>query len=680
MQNISRIFFRFSSRLRAFASSRSLRLDIGLLATILLLLNTVTCHATWFDSAWQYRRPMSIIWDDQNPSGEDLATAVFYTDGHALPNGEDVRVATEDGKQVASHVLMVGPGDRLRIVFSLQKNVRNYDIYFGNPKPEKAPAGLDDVHYKSGLLIETRQWTGGQLDNFTQMEQSWQRSTPVLGKMMVDGVFLGYNPFGPQEQWISKFTGSLFAPQDGEYLFAMAADDDAALYLDGRQTLFAPLGGGDIRYHTIVHLTRGRHDVMVYHVNKSQTGYVSLGWRPPDASKVTVINHESFGICYSGLVGLMEEHKKGLVADFNINQSAECFFNDSYSFHYKFSTKSKIEGVRYEWDFGDGQTATGEEVDHVYLVDGIYPVKLVARIRENSDTQTCQLPVSRNYAHIIDVRQEQPEFLADVVHGYRIDVIPADSLQRALELNIAATRLDDAVKFADKVAAMKSHPQADAALAALTALEKKLLDAAKVDQAVEIWDRVPTDSDLQPRAARHAAELALWWTGDFDKAIKLLKPHQDHPDFITKMLYGQALVLSGDADQGRKILESLGSSVPQNRKAALSGAAARSVEFFITEKDIESGEEAWDRWQTRFPTDFLEGYSVMLRTRLMELRVRPDAAAKIAEAFAAAEPSSPYAPQLLDRASKLLVFADPAKSQALHQLLKQKYPEDPLSQ
>jgi hypothetical protein len=138
--------------------------------------------------------------------------------------------------------------------------------------------------------------------------------------------------------------------------------------------------------------------------------------------------------------------------------------------------------------------------------------------------------------------------------------------------------------------------------------------------------------------------------------------------------------LSGKPDEARKIFEKQMSSVSASRKAALSGAAARSVEFFITTNDVESGEEAWDKWQARFPTDFLEGYSVMLRTRLMELRKRPDAAAKVAEAFAAAVPLSPYAPQLLDRASKLLVAADPPKSQALRQLLKQKYPEDPLSQ
>jgi thioredoxin-like negative regulator of GroEL len=249
-----------------------------------------------------------------------------------------------------------------------------------------------------------------------------------------------------------------------------------------------------------------------------------------------------------------------------------------------------------------------------------------------------------------------------------------------VQLYIAAEDLKSAIPVAEKLAAMKTHADNAAAISALSALDKRLIAAGKIDELVGIWDRVPNDADLQPSAARHAAEMAMWWTGDFAKAVKLLKPISNRNDPGLHRQYGQALVLAGQVDEGRKILENEPTQVPANRKAALSGAAARTVEFFITNNDPESGEEAWDKWQARFPADFLEGYSVMLRTKLMELRKRPDAAAKLAEAFAAAEPLSPYAPQLLDRASKLLASADPTKSQALHQLLKQKYPEDPLSQ
>jgi PKD repeat protein len=639
------------------------------------------CRAEWFDSNWTCRRALPIVWDDQNASGNDLGSCLFYTDGHALPNGEDVRVTTEAGKLCASHVLMVGPGDRIRVVFAMVKGERNYDIYFGNPNPAPPPEGMDDVKYKSGLLLETRQWTGGQINSCETMEQSWNRSKPVLGKMMTDAVFLGYNPFGPQEQWISKFTGSIFAPTDGDYLFAVAADDAGALYIDGKPLLFAPLGGGDIRYHATTHLARGSHDFLAYHVNFAGQAYISIGWKRPDMPKVAVINRESFGLCPSGLAGPLEIHNKTLVADLAINQMGECFFNDSYSFHYKFTAKASLAAAnKFQWSFGDGQTSNKAEVDHVYLTDGIYPVKLTASVEGNSDSQTCLLAVSRNYAHILDAREVQPQILAGIVKDYDINVLPPASYARIVQLDLAAEDPGAAVAVADKLAALPTQADPAAANAALTALCKSLIDSSKSEQAIEIWDRVPANSPLQPYAARHAAELALWWSGDFAKAVKLLKPLEDKGDVGLQRQYAQALALSGKADEARKIFEKEMSSVSANRKAALSGAAARSVEFFITTKDVESGEDAWEKWQARFPTDFLEGYSVVLRTKLMELRKRPDAAAKVAEAFAAAMPQSPYAPQLLDTASKLLIAADPPKSQALRQLLKQKYPEDPLSQ
>ena len=53
---------------------------------------------------------------------------------------------------------------------------------------------------------------------------------------------------------------------------------------------------------------------------------------------------------------------------------------------------------------------------------------------------------------------------------------------------------------------------------------------------------------------------------------------------------------------------------------------------------------------------------MLLRTKLIELRKNPQAAANVAEAFARSMPQSSYAPQLLDRASKLLVDSDAVKS------------------
>jgi PKD repeat protein len=638
-------------------------------------------RAAWFDAAWQYRRPIDVTWDAEHASGDELATLEFYSNGHALPNADDVRVATDDGNLVPSHILMNGPGDRIRVLFSLQKNIKKYAVYFGNPNPKPPPAGFDDVKYKAGLMIQTKVWTGGAVNNFQQVEKSWERSGPVLGEGMIDRPFLGYNLFGDQQQWISKIVGSLFAPEDGEYIFAMSVDDEGALYIDGKPLLFAHLGPGDIRYHASIQLLRGRHDFMLYHVNAGADGRFTVGWKTPSSPRVDVIGRESFGTCFGSVVGVMEERGKVLVADYSVAQLGECFYSDRYSFRYHFTGQAKAEAaIKYDWDFGDGQTSHQADVDHVYLTDGIYPVRLTAHIGPNSDTQTSKIVVGRNYEKILNPAEEDPAALSKVVAAYDVDAIPASDLPRAVMLHLRANRLEAATTVANRLAAQPKHPDPAPAIEALLAIDYALIEHGQLSTAVAMWDRVPADANIQPRAVKRAAQLALWWTGDFDKAVKLLTPFKDRDDASVRRPYAQALILSGKVDDGKKILTELPMQGPADRQAALSGASARTVEFFITEREAEAGDEAWDRWQAKYPADFLEGYSVLLRTKLIELCNEPQAAAAVAQAFATAMPQSSYAPQLLDRASKLLAKTDPAKSAALRQLLKQKYPEDPLAQ
>ncbi len=648
--------------------------------SFLCLTLPTAARASWFDSEWHFRRPIQIA-PVASFDNHLTCQVEFYTDGHALPGGEDVRVATEDGKLVASQVLTAGPGDRMRVVFDVKKDVRDYAVYFGNPKPAPVPKGLDELKNTGGLLLESRQWTGGTVNNFETIEKSWDRSKPTFGRIMIDRPFIGYNPFGDQEQWISKMTGSLLAPEDGDFTLAMAVDDEGGFYLDGKPALFAHLGGADIRFHTTLHMTKGPHEFVLYQVNFAAVGFVSVGWRKPSAGKVEVIPAAAFGTCLNALPGTMEEHNKVLVADFIPTHVGECFLNDGYAFRYHFAAKTKQGLVnKVLWDFGDGQTSTQGECDHVYLHEAVYTVKLTAHAGANQDVQSNRVVIGRDYAHVIDTHQDTPATESDFVKDYNLASVSADTLPRLLALHLIADRLDAALTVGNAVAASRVTGGGTAELKPLLALEKQLLNADRVDSAIGVFELVPTDSATQPGAAFEAGALSLWWTGDADRAVKLLRPYQGNPRPDLRLLYGKALLLSGHVDEGRQILESLASKMPASRKAALSGAAARSVEYFITEKEADAGDAAWDKWMTRFPDDFLEGYSIVLRTRLMELRNRKPAAAKLAEAFAMALPKSSYAPQLLDRASKLLASSDPARSASLRRLLKQQYPEDPLSQ
>ena len=646
----------------------------------ILLLSFSTAHAAWWESGWAFRRPIDVTWDSERGGGDELAEAEFLSAGHHKPDGSDVRVATADGKLVPSRVLMVGPGDRVRIVFALARPARNYFVYFGNPDPAPPPKGVEDVSYRCGLLMEMRQWSGGSVDNIKEVERSWDRSQPVIGRKMIERPFLGVNPFGEQRQTISKISGWCFAPVDGAYTFAASAGDRGALYVDGQPLVFARGPVWDIRFNATVNLKRGRHEFLFYHVNTGGEGRFTVGWRRPDMQRVDVMGRDAFGFVLRGQVGALEEFRKALTADFKAEYLGECFFANHYSHRYRFTASGpKRDNAKYEWDFGDGQTAAASEVEHVYLRDGVYEARLRVSIGTNGDTQTSRIGVSRDYERLDRPPTDEPPIHSKIVAGYDVAKMPSAWLGWAVSLHERARQPEAMLAVARRLGSEEKHADPSGAIRSLQDATTQLLSQKQAEQALHLWESVPGESDLQPEAGRQRGQLLLWWTADFSQAVKVLEPlAKANADL--KRLYAQALILGQQAPQGGMILEQLPMAGNPDRQAAMSGALARTIEYFIREGDWESGEETWEKWQTQYPGEFVEGYSVLLRVRLMEIRKMPLVAAKVAQAFATALPKSSYAPQLLMQASRLLADSDPAKSNELKQLLKQRYPEDPLSQ
>jgi PKD repeat protein len=647
--------------------------------------------SAWVDAAWPFRRPVDVSWEPQTAGGDELALVDFFSDGHSLPDGSDVRVATEDNRLVASHVLMAGPGDRVRVVFALVKPAKRYYIYFGNPNPGPPKAGLEDVKYQQGLLLEMRQWTGGAVDNFKQVEESWARNQPVLGRTIWDKAFIGLNPFGEQEQTIMKMTGVLSVARDGEYMFAMSADDRGALYLDGQPVLFCAQQVGDVRINAKHALTKGKHAILLYHVNTGGPMSLSVAWLPPGlpptANNWSIVDRTALGAPLRSQAGAMEELRKTLTADFDIDREGECFFAEGYSQRYRFAAyPPKVAAkLTYDWDFGDGQTSNVPETQHVFLTDGNYPVKLTVHAGVNSDTQTIRLAVSRDYEHLDNRSVDEVAIHARMVETYNLSREPDNWMPRLGWLELKAGNLGPALAAGEKVAQAKRHADSADTLQLLQELTRQAAEKGQLDAALKVWDAVPKDSDIQPAATAYFSRMLLWWAGDYARALQVLQPYAsgdaaNSAVLPLKRLYAEALLLNQKADDARKILSALPIEGDKNHEAAISGASARTVEYYITQGDWESGEDAWDVWMARYPADFAQGYSLLLKTKLMEAKKAPQAAARIAEAFARAVPGSSYSPQLLDRASKLLETTDPARSSELRKLLKQRYPEDPLSQ
>lgn len=635
-------------------------------------------RAGWFNTLWPYRRPVEVVWDAEHASGDEFAMVEFYSAGHHKPNGEDIRVARSDGQLVAAHTIMVGPGDRLRAIFLLVKGERKYFVYFGNEKPEPPLPKFRDVPATRGLLMESRMFAGGAVENTQQLVKKFEDSQPVIGRTMIERPFLGCNPFMEDQPYISRLTGSLFIPQDGEYSFAGAVDDKGSLWLDGKPILLIRGGPTDSRQNTKLDLKRGRHEFVFYHVNFAGQGWFTVAWKRPDMSNYDVISREAFGIASRGIAGAMEMNDKLLIADFAVEYKAECFIADRFTHRYRFTANvpKTSTAPKFDWDFGDGQTSSGAQIDHVFLSDSVYPVRLTARIGSNSDSQTQKIAVSRLFEKLSNPPTDDALEHARITETYDITGIPVRGLAPAMALQLRSNRIDLAFKPAERLASIKMHADSKDAANPLRDLTRAALSAGKIEPILRVWEAAPPDSDLHNASLRWQAQIRLWWLADFAKCADLLAGEKDN---VLRRLYGQALILSRRPAEGRQMLLDLPSEEAPERQVAISGALARTVEYFIKEGDAEAGEEAWERWQQRYPSDFLEGYSALLRVKLIELRKQPAAAAKIAEAFALAIPNSSYAPALLDRASTLMEKLDPGKSKSLREVLRQKYPEDPLA-
>lgn len=675
---------------------RNLRHGLSLSNFLLCVLSCASAARAgeWFDPAWHYRREMNVTWDAEH-AGDDgeIAVADFFTAGHTLPKGEDVRVVTDDGKLCPTRILKTGPGDTIELIFQLAKFQRKYAVYWGNPNPPPLPQNVPtDFPIRFGLLLQMRGLDGGNGESIHQLENAWQHGHPDYGGTMIDRPFIGYNPVSSSGHTIGRLTGSIFAPADGDYQFAGACADKGSLYIDGNPILFIAGCPGDIRFNSTLHLTRGRHDFQMFIACYGGEFIVSLGWKQPDAPKVEIINRESFGICSRGITGPLQELKSDLTADFTTENIAECFEHDpaardpergNYSQLFRFTAlpPAGSPDMKIDWDFGDGQTAHGLTVDHVFMTDGVYPVRLAYRLGSSdnpADAQTNKILVARDFSNPDQPRTNDPPVQSKIVATYDVSQMPLNWLPWATILHFKAGNTTAMQAAADRLATEPHH--GDSNLAYSTLLEVTQENGADPAEMTQIWSTVPQHSDLEPRAVKILSNVLLWDTADFAAAKSALEPFITGNDPGIARRYAQALLLLGSVDEAKKIFEKQTEEDTTGRAAAMSGAMARTVEFFITTGNVQAGEEAWERWQSRFPADFLEGYSVLLRVKLMNIAGHPAAAAKVAEAFALAVPHSSYAPSLLDKASKFMAKIDPAKSASLRATLKEKYPEDPLSQ
>ncbi|MCL2701588.1 MAG: PKD domain-containing protein [Phycisphaerae bacterium] len=708
--------------------TRIFRRALGLAAAVAAGVMTLPSMAQWWSADFQYRRSL-VVPDSAVTSlpGEDIGVFTMSTGGLTHKNGADIRVVTGEGKERPMRILQYGPGDQVRVAFSLAPKVTRYWVYFGfNKDKELKPPTSAPLVIQRGVLLETWDYTSGGIHSLEEVENIFKNVKTLQGADFQPNIFLGVNPFGPENKLARRFTGWIFLRQDGDYAFTSVSTDASFILIDDK--LVVESGGGKGAAGHVakkdeeskgVRLKAGLHKLTYYHVNLHDDPTSAAAWRLPGAAKTDwkIIGPEAFSPIGRCRVGSLEQYGQALTIDFNWSIAGEAFTAGRYyqrmAFKASFHGNSKPECT---WNFGDGQTAKGESVEHVYLKPGEYTVTVTARGgAANELKRTNRVFVHRAWERVADDddKLDLPAKHLNTVAKYDYVKLPSSHSAEVVRLMNEAGRLDEIVRAGEAMVA-SGKASADDLDLAMPLVNKVLLDqkkfaesAALLIKAAELTKNNATLATLKTMAGQSL--LALRDEKSLAQAMELF-------DEVVKR-YSASTTVSGIRESciGRGDIWRLRGDGPKARRAyreagiwqehaqvnpdLLRGNFARHIEDYIREgtklrdgargvpknaaasqKFFADARDNLDQWAYVFPGDKLDGYWSLLKVRLDMATEQYAEALLECQTLLGASPTSNYGAQLLMIECQIYEkLKQPDKAKAALQRIVDEFKESPLA-
>lgn len=646
--------YRFDMALRR----RSLATGVSLLALVSGAELLRADSAPWWNTHWHWRRVVSAPQPRSNRDGGDAAWVEAYLNGAAKPDGTDIRVTTAGGKPVKHFVMQTGPGDLARVCFALSARTQKYHIYYGNAQAE---ALGDTWRPQRGVLLEGWAYRGGSIGSLTLTQQTFKKAGQPTGRTFVPNVYLGHNPFGPPSHYCHLYTGWLWCVRPGRYAFATTSKDASFLLIDGKTVVqwagrHPPVS--DARHVGHVELARGLHLLTYYHVSAGPNGRAVAAWQPPGTAKPTVIPPGAFMPIARAACGDLERYGSGAQADFDVDGPHETFFKDRYTFRYVFT--GKLGGrtdskTRFTWDFGDGVTAEGAKVEHVFLSAQVRAVTLTASRGGRRSSIRNGISVTRNWNRVTESKIDPLESHAKIVAGYPFgEMSPAD-LSGAVWLLNRTGRTKQSLAAIEALPKRIDQVRPGTVVRALPELYDLLVtgagpseggvsrsdSASRAARLFEAMEKGADDATVKAAAAALAGRTCLEELGDLRRAEACFKRvveqygdrTRDPAVRRARIGLGDVYLRTGRYRLAERALDQAGVVGEAAKRNIRIGNYAHAVDDYIRRKIYATAEERLDRWEWEFPLEKLRGYSTLLRARLYNGQKRYPQIIRLVEAF-----------------------------------------------
>jgi len=668
------------------------------LAVVAVTYGPAVAAPAWWNYEWKCRRPVTL--PKTTPTrlgGDDIAVVTIFTGGRTRPDAADVRVTTASRREMALRVLMTGPGDTIRVAFAIQGGVTDYFVYYGNPNPFTRPR---DLVIRRGVLLSTWKHPGGSAPReLLQAKAILAKAKTFIGSAFVDRVFMGHNPFGPQEDLAGTFVGYLRCTKTGKHAFSISSQNASFLTIDDK--LVVANGGShgpyrDIRKNGEVHLRVGLHKLTFYHVSPWGSPVAVLAWRQPGEKRIRVIPPGAFAPVVRGKGGAMEELGKGGV-DFSPVHAGEVFMMNRYYQRYAFEAvrtgAAAARGpVEWTWDFGDGETARGAKVEHVYFRQAMRTVTLKGKTRGSTLTRSNAVYVTRPWQSVTRNRLDSIQDYARIAADYSFAKLDSESLVDAIHLFKRTERTKDVMRVGAAFVSRKTVAKGTARQVAVVYADA-LLAAGQGDKALKALiagATVETSPAGWVELLVRAGQVSVEHVGNPRQGMALFNEVLKKAGSARSSLWvrrarigiGDSWRALGEHAKARDAYAAAGTIIRRKSGGAelTRGNFARQVEDYIRKRSFSDAADTLDAWQDALPMDKLTGYWSLLRVKMFVQKRSYLPAVGEAVTLVGVTPTSHHAPELLLRAAEAYRFANKfTEAAAVLKRIVNEYPESSLA-
>lgn len=616
-------------------------------------------YVSWHATGWAYRVIVETPAANADAKEVDVAQVKLIHAGALQADADDVRIFDLEGNAVAYQVTYQDAARYALISFQVPSTQSIRVIYFGNKDAETDPmrtlASEDPAAGppqpgptakgwipRAGLVLATYARPGNvpSPQNVSEMKTILEQSRKApIGAGYRDNISDSFNPFGVSDHYVSIYQGWLKLPETGEWGFCTASSNASFSFLDGKELIHWP---GDHQGHAgrrgefniAQTVEQGLHYVTYLHEHHRHRPLAFMGIRPPGQKFFKGFDVAHFPQPRAGVITRYETSNFKTVAVPVVELLDAAMFKGSpdvsltrvrLSAQVPAGEKDKWQVA---WKLGDGQSVTGQDVQHVYLEPGLYRVSMQAagpqgqkstidwplQIPELGPTQIDGLTTTRTreYGQLLDninpknltgdrvailaLALEQIEHPGNAATAAKAALFKDDLSSHYLDVMLALGYMDEPAPL-NEACPLAAHFERRVQ-AAKSVLDRMRLMASLV-KIKGVWQR-----DLQ-------GALKV-----YDSATVLMKANEGNVTLKPSMreatiAMGDSSLYAGQLSQAREYYQHAQSLARHQLSASILAARSGIYPQQVDQQlDNNKPQMAWvviGRWKDEVPTDMLTG-------------------------------------------------------------------------